>query len=246
MTRDEFKTRITIVAGLMSVFAALDVALSALPGWWISWAAIIKPLYGIMLGPVAGPCAAIIGGIIGNFIWPHTAVLAVFTWVPGILGALASGIIVKGEKSHLWTFALAVHATLISAFYLHPVGNTVALWALYDKVIALALIFPTVKIVKKSRISEGESLDVKWLLPALALTSFIGTEADDITGNVIFMYLELYKLFGIPPEALPPLYVAGAVIMPLQRVLVAIIATLVAVPLFKAFEKSALIRWPLT
>jgi hypothetical protein len=188
----------------------------------------------------------IIGGIIGNFIWPHTAVLAVFTWVPGILGALASGIIVKGEKSHLWTFALAVHATLISAFYLHPVGNTVALWALYDKVIALALIFPTVKIVKKSRISEGESLDVKWLLPALALTSFIGTEADDITGNVIFMYLELYKLFGIPPEALPPLYVAGAVIMPLQRVLVAIIATLVAVPLFKAFEKSALIRWPLT
>jgi hypothetical protein len=101
-----------------------------------------------------------------------------------------------------------------------------------------------VKIIKKSGI--GESLNFKWLPIALALTSFIGTEADDVTGNAIFMYLELYNLFGIPPEALPPLYMAGAVIMPVQRVLVAILAMLIAVPLFKIFGKGVLVRWPLT
>jgi hypothetical protein len=238
------RTRVTIVIALMAIFAALDVALGALPGWWISWAAIIKPLYGIMLGPIAGPYAAILGGIIGNFIWPQTAVLSIFTWVPGILGAFASGAIVKGEKSPLWILTLIIYVALISAFYFHPVGNTVALWALYDKIIALALIFPTVKIIKKSGI--GESLNFKWLPIALALTSFIGTEADDVTGNAIFMYLELYNLFGIPPEALPPLYMAGAVIMPVQRVLVAILAMLIAVPLFKIFGKGVLVRWPLT
>lgn len=60
----------TVVISIVSVFAALDVALGAIPGWWVSWAAIIKPLHGIMLGPIAGPYAAIIGGLIGNFIWP--------------------------------------------------------------------------------------------------------------------------------------------------------------------------------
>lgn len=90
------------------------------------------------------------------------------------------------------------------------------------------------------------SLNITWLAPTLALTSFIGTEMDNLAGNVLFMYLELYKFFGIPPEVLPLLYISGALIMPVQRVLVAILAMLIAVPLFKVFEKSEVIRWPLT
>jgi len=234
----------TIVIAIISIFAALDVALGAIPGWWISWAAIIKPLDGIILGPIAGPYAATLGGLIGNFIWPQTAVLSVFTWVPGILGAFAAGAMIKSGKYPLWILVAIIYIVLIGAFYFHPVGNTVALWALYDKVIALALIFPTTKIIKK--LKTNESLNVKWLTPALALIAFIGTEIDDITGNVLFMFLELYNLFGIPPEALPPLYISGALIMPAQRVLVAILATLVAVPLFKVFEKSEVANWPLT
>lgn len=234
----------TMVISVISIFAALDVALGAIPGWWISWAAIIKPLHGIMLGPVAGPYAAIIGGLIGNFIWPQTAVLSVFTWIPGILGAFVAGILIKSERYPLWILVVTIYIVLIGAFYFHPVGKTVALWALYDKTIALALIFPTAKLIKK--LKTNESLNLKWLTPALALISFIGTEADDIAGNVLFMFLELYNLFGIPVESLPSLYMGGAIIMPAQRVLVAVLATLVAVPLFKVFEKNEMIRWPLT
>ncbi|PMB74465.1 hypothetical protein C0195_02705 [Candidatus Bathyarchaeota archaeon] len=234
----------TIAIAVTSIFSALDVALGAIPGWWISWAAIIKPLDGILLGPIAGPYAATLGGLIGNFIWPQTAVLFVFTWVPGILGAFAAGAMIKSEKYSLWILVVIIYVVLIGAFYFHPVGNTVAFWALYDKVIALALIFPTTKIIKK--LKTNGSLNVKRLALALALISFIGTEIDDIAGNVLFMFLELYKLFGFKPEDLPPIYMGGALIMPAQRVLVAILATLVAVPLFKVFEKSEIIRWPLT
>ncbi|MFQ6116334.1 MAG: hypothetical protein ACE5NG_19930, partial [bacterium] len=121
----------------------MDVVLGAIPGWWISWAAIIKPLHGVVLGPIAGLLAALIGGIVGNFIWPHTAVLAIFTWMPGILGALAAGLMVKRR----WKLVMAIFAVLIVAFYLHPVGKLVALWALYDKVIALVLVLPAAKFV---------------------------------------------------------------------------------------------------
>jgi hypothetical protein len=234
----------TVVISIISVFAALDVALGVIPGWWISWAAIIKPLHGIMLGPIAGPYAAIIGGLIGNFIWPQTAVLSVFTWVPGVLGALAAGLLIKSEKYPLWIIVAIMYIMLIGAFYFHPVGNMVALWALYDKVIALALIFPTAKLVKKLR--NNGMLNLKWLAPTLGLISFIGTEMDDIVGNIIFMFFGLYNVFGISTEDLPFVYMSGALIMPAQRLLVALLATAVAVPLFKVFEKSKIIKWPLT
>lgn len=74
----------------------------------------------------------------------------------------------------------------------------------------------------------------------------MGTEADDITGNVLFMFLEIFNAFGIPVEILPSLYIAGAFIMPVQRILVAILAAGIAVPLFKVFEKKPVVRWPLT
>jgi len=233
-----------IIISIIAIFAALDVALAAIPGWWINWAAIIKPLHGIMLGPIAGSLAAIIGGLIGNFFWPQTAVLSIFTWVPGILGAFAAGIMIKSERHNLWILLAMIYIAFIGAFYLHPVGRAVALLALYDKIITLALIFPTAKFVKKLK-SNGSS-NVKWLTPTLALISFIGTEADDLVGNVLFVFLELYKFFGIPIEDLPYIYMSGAIIMPGQRVLVAILATLVVVPLFKIFEKDGIIKWPLT
>ncbi len=224
---------------LIGVFAATDVALGVIPGWWISWAAIVKPLHGIILGPIAGTFAALIGGLIGNFIWPQTAVLAVFTWMPGIFGALAAGLMVKRQ----WKFVVVLYAASALAFYLHPVGNLVAMWALYDKMIALVLILPAAMLMDKVL---REKLDLEKLTPAIGLISFIGTEADDVIGNVLFMFLGLYNLWGIPVEDLPPLYAAGAFIMPMQRVVIALIAMAVGTSLIRALERGKMISWPPT
>jgi hypothetical protein len=111
-------------------------------------------------------------------------------------------------------------------------------------VIALVLVFPAAKLISMMKTEDG--LNLKWLAPAVGLVSFIGTEIDDITGNVLFMFLELYKLFGFSAEDLIPLYFGGAFIMPAQRILIALLATVVAVPILKVFEKNKIISWPLT
>ena len=51
------KNRSSRLVAFVAVFAAIDVILSAIPGWWISWAAVIKPLHGIFLGPLGGALA---------------------------------------------------------------------------------------------------------------------------------------------------------------------------------------------
>jgi hypothetical protein len=232
------KTKSSKLVAFVAVFAAIDVILSAIPAWWISWAAVIKPLHGIFLGPVGGVLAAFIGGIIGNIFWPQTAILALFTWVPGLVGAFGVGLLVKRQ----WKPVAVILAILIVGFYLHPIGKTLALWALYDKVIALILIYPATMLMKKVVDSD---LEWKYLAPTIMLVSFVGTQIDNTVGNDLFIFLRLYELFGISADALLPLYVTGAFVMTAQRIVIAIIAGIVGAPLLK-FTRSKGIPCPLT
>ena len=68
-----------------------------------------------------------------------------FTWVPGLVGAFGAGLLVKRQ----WKAVAVILVILIVAFYLDPIGKTLALWALYDKVIALILVYPASHIVEK-------------------------------------------------------------------------------------------------
>jgi hypothetical protein len=225
------------LVAFVAAFAAIDVILAAVPAWWISWAAVMKPLHGIFLGPLGGALAAFIGGIIGNAIWPQTAVLAIFTWIPGLMGAFGTGLIVKRS----WKAVAVMLAILIVVFYLHPVGRILAIWALYDKVIALILIYPTAILFKKM-LDSG--LEWRYLTPTMMLVSFVGTQIDNTVGNDLFIFLRLYELFGISADALLPLYVTGAFVMTAQRIAIAIIAGVVGAPLLK-FIRSKGMSWPL-
>jgi len=125
------------LVAFVAVFAAIDVILSQFRGGWISWAAVIKPLHGIFLGPLGGALAALIGGIIGNVFWPQTAVLALFTWVPGLVGAFGAGhsLSVNGRPCrHL----CHPHCGILSGSYRKDSRPL----ALYDKVVALILVYP--------------------------------------------------------------------------------------------------------
>ncbi len=233
------RVELSKLVALVAVFAAIDVILGAMPAWWISWAAVIKPLHGVILGPIGGVFAAFIGGVIGNVIWPQTAVLALFTWIPGLVGALGAGLMVK----RAWKPVAVILAVLIVAFYLHPIGKTLALWALYDKIVALILIYPAAILFNKM---QDSGLEWKYLTPTLILISFIGTQIDNTVGNDLFIFLKLYEFFGISAEALLPIYITGAFVMTAQRVAIAIIAGIVGAPLLKAIQKSGAIPWPLT
>jgi hypothetical protein len=182
--------------------------------------------------------AAFVGGLVSSLIWPSTAVLGLATWIPGALGALLAGLIMKGR----WTLAISVMAAAILAFILHPYGLSVFLYADWDKVIALLLIFPVSRLVKRNM---NLNMTVKSLMPVVGLVAFIATEMDGATGNLIFLIMA-GPVFGLTREMLPPLFIPYAFLDCGVRIFTAIVCALVLSPILVAARKVNLLQWPLT
>ena len=225
---------------LVSAFAALDIILTAIPliPYGPSAGALVKPSEGIFLGPLGGMFAALVGGIVSSVIWPSTAVLGLATWIPGVVGAFGAGMLLKSK----WKAVIPVFAVILIAFFLHPSGPGIFLYANWDKVIALVLVYP-VSILVKRHVSNRQS--VKALAPIVGLVSLIATEMDGATGNLVFL-IEAGPLFGLTKEMLPALFIPYTFLDPGSRVLVAVVCALVLTPALIAAERANLLKWPLT
>jgi len=230
----------TLVITLVSVFAALDIVLSAIPliTYGPSAAVFLKPSEGIFLGPWGGMLAAFVGGLVSSLIWPSTAVLSFATWIPGTLGALLAGLMVKGK----WMWAISLMTAVIAAFILHPYGLSVFFYADWDKVIALFLIFPTARLIKRNMTSD---MTVKSLMPIVGLVAFTATEMDGASGNLIFLIMA-GPVFGLTRAMLPPLFIPYTFLDCGVRILTAIVCAIVLTPVLVAAQKVNVLKWPLT
>jgi len=236
----ETKRPTTRLIALVSAFAALDIVLASIPliPYGPSAGALLKPSEGIFLGPWGGIFAAFIGGIASNVIWPSTAVLGLATWIPGVVGAFGSGMLLKGK----WKPVAALLLVILLGFFIHPFGPAVFAYANWDKVIALGLVFPALRLVNRGLRNRE---NVKSLMPVIFLISFIATEMDGATGNLVFL-LEAGPVFGLTAEMLPPLFIPYTFLDPAVRILVGIVCALVLTPALIAAEKANLLKWPLT
>jgi hypothetical protein len=225
---------------LVSVLAALDIILSVIPliPYGPSAGVLMKPSEGILLGPWGGMLAAIVGGIISSVIWPWTAVLGLGTWIPGALGAVGAGLLLKTR----WKTVAALLAVILAGFFIHPFGSSVFLYADWDKVIALVLVYPVFRLVKRG---VGQRGNLKTLMPIVGLVAFLSTEIDGATGNLIFL-LEAQPLFGLTRDMLPALFIPYTFLDVAVRLLVGLVCGLVLAPVLVTAEKANLLKWPLT
>lgn len=222
--------------------AALDIILSLIPiyPYGPSIAAIMKPFEGIMLGPFGGAFAAFLGGVIATSIWYASAPLLWATWIPGLVGALGAGMLFTRR----WYVSFGLLGLIILGFLLHPWGSMVFIYANWDKIIALASIIPASRIVARTL---KDRMNLRWLSWSIGLVSFISTEMDAATGNLIFLFLAQAGLYGpLTPEGLIPLFLPYVLIDPAVRFGVGIAGALILVPVLFTSEKANLLKWPLT
>jgi len=89
--------------------------------------------------------------------------------------------------------------------------------------------------------------DLKLLSWSVGLASFISTEMDAATGNLIFLFLAQVGFYGpLTPDGLLPLFLPYVLVDPAVRLGVGVAAALILVPVLFTFERANLLKWPLT
>jgi len=233
---------------LMAVFAALYYVLSLItpyvpaigvPEIKISLEALIATIFGLILGPYLGALTAFLGAFVAWTLPPGSMSPygMPFLLSPPI-NALVTGLIYYKK----WKAGFAVFGLLIIAFLFTPPVQPlsenfyVGVAVLWDKVIALLLILPCVKFAKQ--LSTPKNLPFLYFLLA-----FIGNQADNMWGSLAFAIPVVYEgIFGFPLDAVRIAFVISPFVYPAIRIVQAVIATIIAVPLMRALGGTVW-RW---
>ncbi|MEM3622682.1 MAG: ECF transporter S component [Candidatus Bathyarchaeia archaeon] len=246
---------------LAAVFAALYFVLSlispyipaiGLPELKIKLEALIASIFGLILGPYLGALAAFLGAFIAWVLPPGSMSPygAPFLFSPPI-NALVVGFIFYRR----WKRAFALFGLLILAFLFSPPSQPimgygqvfdpfnpsnhfdipiyyVPIAVLWDKVITLFLIIPSVKFA--GRLSTSKNISILFFL-----LMFIGNQADNMWGCNAFALPIVYEsIFSIPLEGVRFLFIVSPFIYPAIRIVQAVLATIIAVPLVRTLKNT--------
>ena len=230
-----------VLPAATAIFAALHAALASFPGpLFRSWMFFIMPLEGIVLGPGPGAIAAMIGGSIGCVNRGEAIILPIVALAEP-MGAACAGLAFKGR----WREVAAIYAMMLIAYFAHPLGRALPAWCLWDIYLAAGAILPACLVSK--RLSAEGSLRSSILSLAIALSAFVGVEADVLTR--IFMLIPgFFYVFLVPEpviETLTAWWVMGAMTTPIEALLCMAFSAWIGPAILVALEQKG-IRCPMS
>ena len=229
---------------LIAVFAALYYILSLISphipaiGFAdikISLEALIASVFGILLGPYLGGLTAFTGAFVSWILPPGnmSPLGAPFIIAPAF-NAIVTGFIYYKK----WKYSFSIMLALILIFLVLPPSQPLTEYAyvgglvIWDKIIAMFLIFPTVKFAK--HLFSSQRLTPLFFF----LVAFIGNQADNIWGSVAFAVPAVYNgIYGLDIEFVRFLFTISPLAYPAIRIIQAIIAMIIAVPLVSRLRK---------
>lgn len=223
--------RRSLQLSLTAIFAALHVVLYFVSfGLWRNWGIYLESIEAIVLGPGIGFLAALLGSSIARMINPDP-----LFWMFGIiaepLSVLMAGFLAKAK----WKPVLVAYAIMLSAYFIHPFGRDLPLWAILDILFALLLIYPVAKYSKNLF-----KTDVRRLSIALVLISFACIATDSLVRVFLLVPGGLHGLFFPTFEALYGEFVRGAVNSYVEDLIAVFVSLLVGVPLLMGILKLRL------
>jgi hypothetical protein len=228
---------------LVAVFAAFNIVCDSLvvppllpySGVWYSWIFISEPVTGIILGPLAGFSSNLVGVMAGHFINFIDIYEFLFTFGAPI-GAMISALVFRGK----WGIVLAYYFALLGGFFAAPVSWQLPFWGMWDVYLAFAVLLVTVVVAAKWKSLWNVKSNIR-LVYILALSTFIGLEADVLFRIFIFVPCQTYRLFyGYDVSVLQAIWAMGAVETPIKVALSTVVTVLVGPPIISAARKMGL------
>jgi len=226
---------------LISVFAAFNVicdSLMSLPlpfsGVWYSWVFIATPISGILLGPYAGFLSSFIGVMVGHSMVFRGSEEFLFTFGAPI-GAMISALLFRGR----WKEVLVYYLILLGAFFVTPVAWQLPLWGMWDVFFAFGCLLTVIVAMQKWKNIWNTRASTN-LLYILALSAFIGLEADVLFRIFIFVPCQTYQSIGFNVLDLQYIWGMGAIETPIKAALSTLITAITGPPMIMAVRKMGL------
>jgi len=223
----------------VAIFASLNVICDSLigpplpfSGVWYSWIFISEPITGIILGPLSGFFSSFIGVMIGHFIYFRGAEEFLFT-LGAPIGTMISALIFRGK----WKIVLIYYLALLGAFFATPIAWQLPFWGMWDVYLALGFVFVAILLMKKWK-NLWNVKSSACLFHILALSTFIGLEADVLFRIFVFVPCQTYQLFySYDVNALQAIWVVGAIETSTKAALSTIITVMMGLPIITVIRK---------
>lgn len=233
------KRRPAYIVAFMGVGAALYYILLFLPGLPIigtpasmDIGAALSPVFGLILGPIAGPMAVLLGNTIKT-LTPTPSPYGLPFVPAAALSALTAYLLVTKKW---WVSSIILLIMLVISMFLPPFYPVTEQWlvytvAFYDKIIALVIMPIVVKLI------NSNSVELKYL--GLYGLFFAARELDKAFGCFIFAVPAVYTgIFGISDvDFVRSLYMVSPLYYLIAYIVEALIVTAVAIPIVKVIKK---------
>lgn len=190
---------------------------------FITLAAVLAPIMGILFGPLVSATATLVGGFIGFF----AGALSPPSLVSGVVaGLFASFLQVRKRK-----LCIFFYIVLLLVFGLYPLVGPVWLFPPYMCFQAVGLLI----LIWLARNRRNINLPVKFLMLSMA-----STLAGQIAGSLTFEVL--YWPFILPDlNVWKAIWQATTFIYPVERILIAFGSTIIGVAVHKALQNVGLV-----
>jgi len=228
--------------GLLISFTALYAYFSFIPAFRIigleskaiTLAAITAPIVGIILGPYLGTLSAFLGGIVGFFA-EHFSPLS---FVSGIITAVFAGLLHTNKRSN----CILIYFSLMFFFGFYPFVGSIWLYPpfMWFQLIGfLVLVSPLQSMASKN---IHKSSNTSKLLCAFFIVFLTSTLAGQIAGSLVYELTISWPIFMADVNFWTGLWQLLTLIYPIERIIIALIATLIGVPLYKILMSTNLMQ----
>ena len=230
ITRSRFLALVAIFASLNTVFDSIAGIPQFSDGVWYSWVFMTEPVTGLVLPPSAAFLSTLIGVMAGHSIYPRGSYEFIFM-IGAPVGSLISALLFGGRRK----LVLVYFAALLSAYFATPISWQLPLWGMWDTYLAFAGLLVADFAFFKNKNVKALPLD-------LAFYAFIGLEADILFRIFLFIPCQTYRLFSYTAEDLQFIWIAGAIVTPIQVAVSATFTSAIGAPLMKIIEKMGLTK----
>ncbi|MFW9975332.1 MAG: hypothetical protein ACFFDQ_08715 [Candidatus Thorarchaeota archaeon] len=219
---------------LVAIFAALTAVLDVIPafgftsGVWDSWAFLLSPIVGILLGPYLGAYSVGIGSLIGHTIYYREPTELLF--MLGLsMGAAVAGFVYQCR----WKPVLGIYTAMLLGYFIYPVTWALPLWGIWDILVGyVVVLLYSVAMIRNTWGNPSERHNLLLLI----FCTVIALETDILFRVFVLVPGQVHWLFGWTPDILYDIWVIAGFITPIKVILAVIVTVTLGRQLLRGLE----------